>query len=79
MWMLGKSTIAVTRTHVRLYVAWDVEKPSRRRAAGRSTTRKLSTSRSYSFSINSRYNFGKKIKIKSPYRDCKWNINDAIK
>ena len=37
MWMLGKSTIAVTRTPVRLYVAWDVEVPSRRRAAGRRT------------------------------------------
>jgi len=42
LWMLGKSTIAVTRTPVRLYIAWDVEEPSRMRAAGRGTRRKLS-------------------------------------
>ena len=42
MWMLGKSTIGVTRTPVRLYIAWDVEEPSRMRAAGRGTRRKLS-------------------------------------
>jgi len=27
LWLLGKSTIAVARTPVRLYVAWDVEEP----------------------------------------------------